>query len=128
MPRKKRPHVGSLDEVRISRDKDAAIIEFLDGETMSVHFQLGPAATEMTDREILARFNEWLREQKAAAQAAWRPAVEIPEGKPQIEYSEGSGQWVPRGDVLRCLIDDGGPDGEATVTIDDHELNMHGGI
>ena len=25
------------------------------------------------------------------------------------------GQWVPRGDVLRCIIDDGGPNGEVTI-------------
>jgi hypothetical protein len=32
-------------------------------------------------------------------------AVEIPEGKPQIEYSKQCCQWSARGDVLRCRIE-----------------------
>jgi len=31
---------------------------------------------------------------------------------------------VPRGDVLRCIIDDGGPKGEAVIHIDDQELSL----
>ena len=31
---------------------------------------------------------------------------------------------APRGDVLRCIIDDGGPDGEVVVHIDDQELSL----
>ena len=50
--------------------------------------------------------------------------VEIPPGQPQITYSEQSDQWVPRGDLLRCVIEDGGPDGEVTVYIDDQELSL----
>jgi len=33
-------------------------------------------------------------------------------------------QWVPRGDVLRCIIDDGGLDGEVVIHIDDQELSL----
>jgi hypothetical protein len=36
-------------------------------------------------------------------------AIEIPQGEPQIEYFELGDQWTPRGDVLRCVISDGGP-------------------
>jgi hypothetical protein len=50
--------------------------------------------------------------------------IEIPPGHPQIKYSERSDQWVPRGDLLRCLIEDGGDDGEVTVHIDDQELSL----
>ena len=30
----------------------------------------------------------------------------------------------PRGDVLRCIIDDGGPNGEVVISIDDQELSL----
>jgi hypothetical protein len=50
--------------------------------------------------------------------------VEIPSGKPQIKYYAPGDQWVPRGDVLRCAIEDGGPDSEAIIWIDDHELSL----
>jgi len=50
-------------------------------------------------------------------------AVEIPPGKPQIQYFEAGDQWTPRGSVLRCEIDKGGPDGEPIIAIDDHELS-----
>ena len=57
--------------------------------------------------------------------AAWDKTVtEEPPGEKQIDYHEDSGQWVPRGDVLRCIIDDGGPEGEVTIHIDDKELSL----
>lgn len=31
---------------------------------------------------------------------------------------------MPRGDVLRCVVNDGGLDGEATVFIDERELSL----
>ena len=55
---------------------------------------------------------------------AWdKTVVEEPPGEKQIDYHEDSDQWVPRGDVLRCIIDDGGPDGEVVIHIDDQELS-----
>ena len=47
-------------------------------------------------------------------------AIEVPPRLPQIERSAWTGGWVPRGDVLRCQIDDGGPEGEPII--DDQEL------
>ena len=56
---------------------------------------------------------------------AWNKTVtEEPPGEKQIDYHENSDQWVPRGDVLRCIIDDGGPEGEVTIHIDDKELSL----
>jgi len=52
-------------------------------------------------------------------------AVEVSLGKPQIEYFEKGCQWTPRGDLLRCVIDDGGPYGELVIHIDDRELSWH---
>jgi hypothetical protein len=50
-------------------------------------------------------------------------AIESPPGRPQIEYFERGDQWTPRGDVLRCVVDDGGPDNEPIVYIDDRGLS-----
>jgi hypothetical protein len=49
--------------------------------------------------------------------------VEIPPGKPQIRYAAEGDQWVPRGDVLRCLIEDN-EHGQAVIRIDEHELSL----
>jgi hypothetical protein len=57
--------------------------------------------------------------------ADWdRTVTEIPPGKPQIEHRKDCDQWVPRGEVLRGIADDGGPDGEVTIHIDNEELSV----
>ena len=78
----------------------------------------------MSDQAILDIFNDVMAAQDQLV-AEWENiVVEIPPGRPQIKYSDLSDQWVPRGDLLRCHIDDGGPDGEVTVQIDDRELSL----
>jgi hypothetical protein len=78
----------------------------------------------MTDQEILELHNEGVRARQAMAAEHKHVAVEIPPGRPQIRYFAEGDQWCPRGDVLRCVIEDGGPDREATIWIDDHELSL----
>ncbi len=78
----------------------------------------------MTDAEIVAMHNEILDSQWALLEAWDQTVVEEPPGEKQIDYHENSDQWVPRGDVLRCLIDDGGPNGEVVIHIDDQELSL----
>jgi hypothetical protein len=121
--RKRRPPVASLDEVRITRDGDEAIIEYADERFWTTHLKLGPAVQHMTDQEILDRWNECVLAREQVAAEYEHIAVEIPPGKPQIEWFEKGCQWTPRGDVLRCVIDDGGPDGDPVIHIDDHELS-----
>ncbi len=121
--RRRRPHVASLDEVRITRSGDEAIIEYADEKFWTIHFTLGPAVHDMSDQEILDRWNECVRARDQVAAEYEHIAVEVPPGKPQIEYFEKGYQWTPSGDVLRCVIDDGGPDGEPVIHIDDHELS-----
>src|SRR5208337_1601876 len=78
----------------------------------------GPAVT------MTKPFNGILAAQERLL-AAWDKTVtEEPPGEKQIDYHEDSDQWVPRGDVLRCIIDDGGPEGEVTIHIDDKELSL----
>jgi hypothetical protein len=119
----KRPHVASLDEVRITREGDSAVIEFADPTISTTHLVLGAEVARMTEQEILDRFNDCIRAEERLAADHEHVAVEIPPGKPQIAYFQAGYQWTPRGDVLRCVIDDGGPDREPIIYIDDRELS-----
>lgn len=40
--RLKRPYVASLDQVRITREDDAAVIEYAEPGVCTTHFKLGP--------------------------------------------------------------------------------------
>ena len=122
--RKKKPHVATPDEVTIRRQGDCAIIDYKDPTVGGVNLKIGEQIHGMTDREILDLHNDIIRAQKRMAEEYEHVAIEIPEGKPQISYFEKGDQWTPRGNVLRCVISDGGPDGEATIYIDEHELSL----
>ncbi len=121
--RLKRPHIATLDQVRISREKDGAVIEFVEPGFRTTHFRLGPDVDKMTDEEILDCFNEHIEAMRRHRAAYEHVAIEIPPGRPQIEYYDRSNQWTPRGGVLRCVVDDGGPDNEPIIHIDDSELS-----
>ncbi len=51
-------------------------------------------------------------------------AREVPEGTPQIIRKSENCQWDARGDVLRCLIDEGAEDNETIIVIDGQELTL----
>ena len=119
--RKKRPRVATSEEVWISRDGEDAIIEFIDETVATTHLKLGAEVAEMTDQAILDQFNAVIRAQQEMAAEYEHVAVEVPPGSPQIKYSKAGYKWLPRGDVLRCLIDE--VDGEAIIQIDDRELS-----
>ena len=121
--RTKKPRPASPDEVRITREGDTAIIEYADSSIAVVHLRIGPALPSMTDAEILGMYNEGLEAQAEIAASMDPTLTEIPCGLAQIEYSERSDQWVPRGQVLRCHIDHA-EDGETVIQIDDVELDM----
>lgn len=100
----KRCYVASLDQVRITRDGDEVIIEYADricrARGLDNASPLGAVAMkDMSDQDVLDRFNEGIEAREAD-------------------------QWVARGDVLRCLIDESGGGGEAmpVIQIDDHKL------
>jgi len=120
--RKHKPHPASADEVRITRAGDDAIIEFVDARITTTHLRLGPRVHDMTDREILDSFNKALRDH-AAAESDYI-AVEVPPGCPQLDYFAAGDQWVPRGSVVRALVEDTGPSGEAVIHVDDVELSL----
>jgi hypothetical protein len=119
----KKRFVASLDQVKISRNGEVAVVTYADPEIGDTHIRFGPEVRGMSDQQILDRHNEILEIQDELRRTTEYVAREIPFGKPQIEYSPLSGQWVPRGDVLRCLVtcdDEGG----AVVDIDGRELSM----
>ena len=77
----------------------------------------------MSDKEILDCHNDVLRAQQFSVATYKHVAVEIPEGLPQVEYSENCDQWVPRGGVLRCLIHDD-ENRQPVIEIDDREFTI----
>lgn len=122
--RKRRPEVASIDEVHIRRDGDDAVIEYSDPNIATTYFRIGPSLGEMSDQDVLDAFNAVLEAEAEEAEAHEHVALEIPPGKPQIQYYPPAQQWAPRGAVLRCVVDDGGPDGEAIIYIDDQSLSL----
>jgi hypothetical protein len=57
--------------------------------------------------------------------AAERPhlATEIPSGRPQIRYFPEADQWVPRGGVVRCVVESDEA-GQAVIRVDGRELSL----
>ena len=121
--RKKRPRPASPDQVRIIREGETAVIEYADPSISVVNLRVGPSLAAMTDAEVLELFNDVLEAQSEIAASVDPTLTEIPPGHPQIEYSERSGRWVPRGQVLRCHIDDD-EEGGTIIQIDEMELDM----
>ena len=63
----------------------------------------------MTDEQILLLFNRVIAAQlRHCDELDKYVAVEIPVGSPQVERFPGTvTEWVPRGGVPRCIIEDG---------------------
>ena len=122
--RLKKPTRVSIDQAQVTREGNEAIVDHADPGISGAHLAIGPEIAAMTDADIVDLYNEILESQQQLL-AAWdKTVIEEPVGEKQIDYHENSDQWVPRGDVLRCIIDDGGPEGEVTIHIDDKELSL----
>ena len=121
--RLKNPYVATLDQVQIKRGEDEAIIEYAAPGIYVTHLRLGTCVKDMTDQEILDCFNDSIVAREQARADYEHIAIEIPPGKPQIEYFAEGYQWTARGDVLRCVISDDGPDNGPTIHIDEHDLS-----
>jgi hypothetical protein len=122
--RPKKPTHVLIDQVRIARDGNDAIIDHADANLSSARIAIGAGIAAMTDADIVEMYNDILASQWATLETWDKTVVEEPPGEKQIDYHENSDQWVPRGDVLRCIIDDGGPNGEVVIHIDDQELSL----
>ena len=126
MPPPRRPHVASPDEIKITRDGDTAIIAYADEKIATTYLKMRrEKLAAMTDEELLAFWNEGIEARDAMMAEYVHVAVEIPIGKPQVEFFERGDQWVPRGHVLRCVVlgSPGDPD-EPVVSIDDRDFTM----
>ena len=121
--RLKRPRGASPDQVRVTREGETAVIEYADPSVGVVNLQVGPSLAAMTDAQVLDLFNEMLEAQAETAAGVDPTLTEIPPGLPQIEYSERSDQWVPRGHILRCHIEDD-EEGRPIIHVDDVELDL----
>ena len=80
--RKKKPRVAKLGEVRISRDGEDAIIEFIDATIATTHLKLGLEVHETADQEIE------------------RPVL-LSKGRTKARL----GRWMePRGEIKPCHV------------------------
>ncbi len=123
MARMKKPHIATIDEVIIMRNGDYAEITYRDPTVGGVSLKIGPEVACMTDQEILDCHNETILAMQHSVATYKHEAVEVPLGKPQVRYSEMCDQWVPRGDVLRCVIhDEGGR--RPVIEIDDRDFTL----
>ena len=122
MKRKER-YIARVDEVKIAREGDYALIEYKEEGVPSTRLQIGPEITGMSDAEIVELYNECLRAQAKRAAEYKHVAVEVPLGSAQIKYDAQCDQWVPRGGVLRCLIHDD-EHHQAVIEIDEQELPL----
>jgi hypothetical protein len=110
-------------DVTITRDSDCARIEYKERGIPVAHLEIGPEIAGMSDEKILEAFNECSRNEAKLAAKSKYAAVETPLGAAQIEYFSRCDQWVPRGGVLRCLIQDN-EHGQLTVNIDGQTLSL----
>ena len=121
--RLRKPIRAAFDQVRITREGPTAIIEHADATVSTTNLTIGDEIAKMTDHDILAVYNDIIAAQEQLSRERDNTVTEIPPGKPQIKYNKSSDQWVPRGDVLRCIIEDD-ENGEAVIHIDDKELTL----
>ena len=120
--RSRRPPKSTIDQVHISREGEYAIIEHADPAYGTVNLKLGAEINGLSDLEILDVFNNIIAAQQASiADPANRP-IEIPRGRPQIEWLDDLEQWSARGHVLKCEVSDD-ENGDLVVYIDDKELD-----
>jgi len=79
----------SLFEVKITRNGGTATIDYIDpaegaGGTI---LEIGPDLAKMSDSDIIKMHNDMVLAIKEHQEEHPYVAIEIPEGKPQIEYS-----------------------------------------
>ncbi len=111
--------------IQITRSGGEAIITYADPNVATTHFKLGhEKLAAMTDEEILSVWNQYIEASEDLAREYDHVAVEIPPGRPQVEYFAKGDQWVPRGDVLRCVAlgATGDDPNEPFLTIDDRDF------
>jgi hypothetical protein len=116
-------YTATQNDVTITREGDCARIEYKEEDIPATHLEIGPEITGMSNEEILEAYNECLRNDAKLAAGRKHVAFELPLGAEQIEYFARCDQWVPRGGVLRCLIEHD-EHGQVIVKIDGQNLRL----
>jgi hypothetical protein len=93
-----------MDQVRITRDGNDAVIEYADPTISDTRLTIGSQIKGMTDKDIIDVFNGVMAAQeKLLEDWHWdRTVTEMPPGAPQIEYRKDLDQIVPLAEVIRC--------------------------
>jgi hypothetical protein len=108
--------VVSLNEVKITRNGDTASIDYIDpAEEGGTILKIGPGLATMSDLDVVEMYNDMVLAIKEHQAEHPYVAIEIPKGKPQIEYSKQCSQWSARGDILRCGIESSENSGHVPV-------------
>ena len=79
--RKKPPRPASLDEVKITREGDIAVVEHADPNVSVARVNVGPQPQTMSDADVLDLFNAMINAQETLAAELDSPAIEIPPGQ-----------------------------------------------
>lgn len=116
-------YIVRADEVTVTRKAGFVLIEYKEEGVPPIHLQIGPRIAGMSDAEIVELYNDCLRGHARLAAECKHVVVEVPLGSAQIEHSPEIDQWVPRGDVLRCLIREDEKN-HVVVEIDDKEFEL----
>lgn len=127
MPKPRKPHVASPDEVRFTRDGDYLIVEHADPRVATTRLMVGSEKlATMKDDELVDYWNALQQLEGEYRQTVSYVAREIPLGKPQVTYHEDTQRWSPRGHVLRCVWTEYlERDPEAPcVTVDDRDYTL----
>jgi hypothetical protein len=123
---RRRPHVASPDEVRITRKGDDAIIEYGTPDIATTHFTIGAEMlATMTDAEILEMWNEGIEARDEFRRSLTYVATEVPVGQPQLERSEVNGELTTRAEIVRCVLEDRPESAEDVfVSVDGQDLTL----
>lgn len=88
VPRKKRPHVATLEEIRITRDGEYAIIAYEDDSIATTQYHIGAARlARMSDEDILMVWNAGLATKED-----------------DVRSRRDMGSALSRGNVLSCQV------------------------
>jgi hypothetical protein len=98
--RLKKPTRVSIEQVRITREGNEAIVDHADAGISGAHLTIGPEIATMTDAEIVDLYNGILESQHRLLAELDKTVIEESLGEKQIDYHEDGDQWVLRGDVL----------------------------
>ncbi len=119
----KKRYIARLDQVTITRKGSEAIIAYKEPAIPTTHLEFGENLRGVSDEEILASFNESLKDEANGVADYRHIAVETPLGSPQIRVNPKTNKACVHGNVLRCIVTEGDA-GQVLLQIDERKLDM----